>query len=237
VTIPLNQIGSMVFRRANHTKLSDYAKDIKTFNVLGALDGKRSVEEIAAAGRFDPQYLEETVKALYDQGLIEKAVAHEISRGQAKKILDAIIRKRSRGVGAIAKTIRVKFALKGINPDSLTPNTPDDPVLLKKLVQLARSYGLQVQFKRGQARRSEQTKGKTKLILDSIITQRSGGDPDRAKVIKVKLMLKGVNADAYSLDTPDDPNLVKKLIDLAGKLGVAIPTVPADVDDRIEQFL
>ena len=236
MTIPLSQIGSMVFRRTNRTKLSDYAKDIKTFNVLGSMDGKRTVEEIAAAGRFDPQYLEEKVKALYDQGVIEKVAADGISRGQAKKILDAIIRKRSRGVGAIAKNIRVKFALKGINPDSLTPDTPDDPVLLKKLIQLARSYGLKVQIKTGPTMRAEQTNGKTKLIIDSIITQRSGGDPGRAKVIKVKLMLKGVNADAYSLDTPDDPNLVKKLIDLAGKLGVTIPTVSADVDDKIEQF-
>jgi hypothetical protein len=225
VTIPLSQIGSMVFRRANHTKLSDYVKDIKTFIVLGAIDGKRSVQEIASAGRFDPQYLEERVKALYDQGLIEKVVADGISRGQARILLDAIIRKRSRGLGAIAKTIRVKFALKRINADSLTPNTPDDPVLLKKLIQLARSYGLKVQIKTGPTMRSQQTNGKTKLLIDTIITQRSGGDPGRAKVIKVKLMLKGVNADAYSLDTPDDPFMVKKLIDLAGKLGVAIPTV------------
>jgi hypothetical protein len=95
---------------------------------------------------------------------------------------------------------------------------------------LARSYGLQVQTQ------SANTKGRTKLIIDSIITQRSGGDPKVAKVIKTKLMLKGVNADAYSLDTPDDPNLVRKLTELAGKLGVAIPIAGANAADSIEQF-
>lgn len=231
MTILMEEIGSTVFRRATHVKLSDYAKDIKTFNVLAAIDGKRPVQKIAAEDRFNPEHLAEKVSALFEQGLLEQGAAEELSRGQAKKILDAIIQKRSRGVGAIAKTIKIKLALKGINPDSLTPITPDDPALLKKLINLARSYGLQVQTK------SEHTKGKTKLIIDSIITQRSGGDPKIAKVIKTKLMLKGVNADAYSFDTPDDPNLVKRLIDLAGKLGVTIPTVAANVGDKIEQLL
>jgi hypothetical protein len=231
MTIPMEEIGSTVFRRAKHVKLSDYAKDMKTFNVLAAIDGKRSVQQIASEDRFDPEALAEKVNALSEQGLIEKGEAGERSRGQAKKILDAIIQKRSRGVGAIAKTIKIKMALKGINPDSLTPNTPDDPALLKKLITIAQSYGLQVQTK------SEHTRGKTKLIIDSIITQRSGGDPKIAKVIKTKLMLKGVNADAYSLDTPDDPNLVSRLIDLAGKLGVTIPSVTANVGDKIEQLL
>jgi len=230
MTILMEEIGSTVFRRAAHVKLSDYAKDIKTFNAIAAIDGKRSVQKIASEDRFDPEPFAEKVKALFDQGLLEQGAAEEISRGQAKKILDAIIQKRSRGVGAIAKTIKIKLALKGINPDSLTPITPDDPVLLKKLINLARSYGLQVQTK------SEHTRGKTKLIIDSIITQRSGGDPKIARVIKTKLMLKGVNADAYSLDTPDDPNLVKRLIDLAGKLGVTIPTAATNVGDKIEQL-
>lgn len=230
MTIHLEEIGSIILRRANGVRLSDYAKDIRTFNILAAVDGKRSVKKIAAEDRFDPELLAEKIKALYDQGILEQAAADEISRGQAKKILDAIIQKRSRGVGSIAKAIKIKFALKGINPDNLTANTPDDPVVLQKLINLARSYGLQVKTQ------SATTKGRTKLIIDSIITQRSGGDPKVAKVIKTKLMLKGVNADAYSLDTPDDPNLVNKLTELARKLGVAIPIAGANAADGIEQF-
>lgn len=237
MTTLMNESSMTIFRRARHTKLSDFAKDLKLFNVLGAIDGKRTVQEIASEHRFDPQYLEEKVKTLYDQGVIEKVVADERSRGQAKKILDAIIQKRSRGVGSIAKAIKIKLALKGINPDKLTPDTPDDPVLLMRLAELARSYGLQVRIKKGHTNRPEQTQGKTKLILDSIITQRSGGNPAIAKAIKTKLMLKGINPDAYSLDTADDPDMVKKLSDLAVNLGIAIPTVSANVDDKIDKFL
>jgi hypothetical protein len=231
MTIPLEEIGITVFRRSGRLNLSDYANDIKAFNVLFALDGKRSVQTIAAQDAFDPDDLNARIKAFYDRGLIEPIMDEGISRGKAKKILDAIILKRSRGVGAIAKAIKIKIALKGINPDSLTPDTPDDPVLLKKLLDLARSYGLQLKTK------SDATKGKTKLIIDSIITQRSGGDPTIAKVIRTKFMLKGINPDAFSLDTPDDPTLVKKLMDLASKLGVRIQSVKARVGDQIEQML
>ncbi len=231
MTIPLEEIGKTIFKRSAHLSLSNYADDIKTFNILFALDGKRSVQQIVVQDAFDPDEMIAQIKGFYDQGLIEPVMDDGISRGKAKKILDAIILKRSRGVGAIAKAIKVKIALKGINPDNLTSDTPDDPVLLRKLLNLARAYGLQVRTQ------ADQSKGKTKLIIDSIITQRSGGDPTVAKVIRTKFMLKGINPDAYSLDTPDDPGLVKRLMDLALKLGVKIPSAKAHVGDQIEQML
>jgi hypothetical protein len=231
MTISLAEIGKTVLKRSNRVNMSDFRSDIKTFNVLFALDGKRSVQTIAAEDNFDIDELSKKMKDLYDQGLIERAMDNVISRGRSKKLLDAIILKRSRGVGAIAKAIKIKIALKGINPDSLTPDTPDDPVLLRKLVALARSYGLVVKTK------ADRTKGRTKLLIDSIITQRSGGDPMVAKMLKTKFMLKGINPDAYSLDTPDDPSIVRRLTDLAGKLGIRIPSAKARSAEKIEQML
>ncbi len=231
MTIPLEQIGSTIFKRSESLNMSDFSDDVKTFNVLFALDGKRSVQTIAEQDSFDLDELINRIKGYYEQGLIEPATERMVSRGHAKKILDAIILKRSRGVGSIAKAIKIKIALKGINPDNLTPDTPDDPVLLKKLIKLAQSYGLKVKT------RADRTKGKTKLILDTIITQRSGGDPTVAKMIRTKFMLKGINPDTFSLETPDDPNLVKRLMDLAGKLGVRIPTAQTRIGEQIEQML
>ena len=87
------------------------------------------------------KYLEGKIRALYEQGFIEVALDDGRPMGQAKKIIDAIIKKRSRGIGAIAKTIKIKLTLKGINPAKYTPSTPDDPVIIKKLTQLAEAYG------------------------------------------------------------------------------------------------
>ena len=231
MTISLAEIGKSIFKRSDSVNMSDFRSDIKTFNILFALDGKRSVKTIATEDNFDIDELSSKLKELHDQGLIERAAENVISRGRSKKLLDAIILKRSRGVGAIAKAIKIKIALKGINPDSLTPDTPDDPVLLRKLVALARSYGLVVKTK------ADRTKGRTKLLIDSIITQRSGGDPMLAKMLKTKFMLKGINPDAYSLDTPDDPSIVRRLMDLAGKLGIKIPSAKSRSADKIEQML
>lgn len=231
MTISLAEIGKSIFKRSDSVNMSDFRSDIKTFNILFALDGRRSVQAIATEDNFDIDELSQKLKDLYDRGLIERAADTVISRGRSKKLLDAIILKRSRGVGAIAKAIKIKIALKGINPDSLREDTPDDPVLLRKLVALARSYGLVVKTK------ADRTKGRTKLLIDSIITQRSGGDPMVAKMLKTKFMLKGINPDAYSLDTPDDPGIVKRLSDLAGKLGIKIPSAKARSAAKIEQML
>jgi hypothetical protein len=231
MTVSLAEIGKTIFKRSDSVNMSDFRSDIRTFNILFALDGRRSVQTIASEDNFDIDELSQKIKELYDQGLIERTMDNVISRGRSKKLLDAIILKRSRGVGAIAKAIKIKIALKGINPESLTPDTPDDPVLLRKLVALARSYGLVVKTK------ADRTKGRTKLLIDSIITQRSGGDPMVAKMLKTKFMLKGINPDAYSLDTPDDPSIVRRLSDLAGKLGIKIPSVKAKSADKIEQML
>lgn len=231
MTIPLEEIGKTIFKRSARVNMSDFSSDIKTFNVLFAVDGKRSVQTIATEDNFDLDELSNKMKDLYDQGMIENTMDSVMSRGRSKKLLDAIILKRSRGVGAIAKAIKIKIALKGINPDNITLDTPDDPVLLRKLVALARSYGLVVKTK------ADRSKGRTKLLIDTIITQRSGGDPLVAKMLKTKFMLKGLNPDAYSLDTPDDPGIVRRLTDLAGKLGIKIPRVQARSAEQIEQML
>jgi hypothetical protein len=62
--------------------------------------------------------------------------------------------------------------------------------------------------------------GKAKRLIDSIISQRSQGNPVVAKEVKAKFVLKGINPDAYSARTADDPAIIQKLEALARKLGV-----------------
>lgn len=230
MTIPREQILGMVFRRSSIVDLSAYANDIKTFNVLFALDGKRSVQTIAREDAFNLDELVDMFNSFLSDGLVEDVMTAKVSRGRAKAIIDAIIKKRSRGIGAITKSLKIKMALKGIHIDSLTPDTVDDPNLIQKLLNLAKKYGVHVTTK------AEHSVGRTKLLLDSIITQRSGGDPRIAKIIKTKLMLKGINPDAYSFDTMDDPQIVYRLKALAEKLGVHIPTAKAIPQESIDKM-
>jgi hypothetical protein len=64
--------------------------------------------------------------------------------------------------------------------------------------------------------------GKIKLMIDKIIEQRSKGNETIRNITKAKLMLKGVNPDGYSIISEDDPQVIARLVQIAGEMGVKI---------------
>ena len=53
--------------------------------------------------------------------------------------------------------------------------------------------------------------GKIRQMIDLIINQRAKDNPMLERVIKTKLMLKGINPKKYTLESPDDPAVIQKL--------------------------
>jgi hypothetical protein len=53
--------------------------------------------------------------------------------------------------------------------------------------------------------------GKIKQMIDAIISQRAKDNPMLERVIKTKLILKGVNPSKYTLQSEDDPVILGKL--------------------------
>ena len=53
--------------------------------------------------------------------------------------------------------------------------------------------------------------GKIRQMIDSIITQRAKDNPMLERVIKTKLILKGINPNKYTLQSEDDPIVLGKL--------------------------
>ncbi|APG28076.1 hypothetical protein A7E78_09635 [Syntrophotalea acetylenivorans] len=53
--------------------------------------------------------------------------------------------------------------------------------------------------------------GKIRQMIDQILNQRAKDNPMLERVIKTKLMLKGVNPKKYTLESPDDPVIIQKL--------------------------
>ncbi len=53
--------------------------------------------------------------------------------------------------------------------------------------------------------------GKIRRMIDSVIQQRAMGNPMLEKIIKTKMILKGVNPNKYTLDSDDDPVVLDKL--------------------------
>lgn len=64
--------------------------------------------------------------------------------------------------------------------------------------------------------------GKIKQMIDTIVAQRSKGNPAIAKAVKAKLILKGINPDGYTAGSADDPAVLRLLDNMARELGVSI---------------
>jgi len=62
--------------------------------------------------------------------------------GQIKKMIDTIVDQRSRGQPLLVNTTRAKLFLKGINPDTYTVNSDDDPAVVEKVRLLAKEMGV-----------------------------------------------------------------------------------------------
>lgn len=61
--------------------------------------------------------------------------------------------------------------------------------------------------------------GKIRELIDSVIAQRAMGNPMLEKIIKTKLILKGVNPNKYTLQSDDDPVVLEKIEKMMTELG------------------
>lgn len=64
--------------------------------------------------------------------------------GQAYKMIQEVITQKSKGNQTIAYSIKTKMILKGIAVDKYTPTSPDDPVVIQKIRDMAKEFGLKV---------------------------------------------------------------------------------------------
>ena len=64
--------------------------------------------------------------------------------GRIKQTIEVIVSQRAKGNALVAQAMKAKFVLKGINPDSYTTTSPDDPAVMKKLEALAQEMGIRI---------------------------------------------------------------------------------------------
>lgn len=60
--------------------------------------------------------------------------------------------------------------------------------------------------------------GKIKRLIDCIISKRTQDNPMLERVIKTKLILKGINPNRYTLESDDDPIIIAKLEKMMNEL-------------------
>jgi hypothetical protein len=60
--------------------------------------------------------------------------------------------------------------------------------------------------------------GQIKKLIDTIIEQRAQGNKVLEGVVKMKLILKGIDPKLYSAQSDDDPAIIGRLLDLMHEL-------------------
>lgn len=62
--------------------------------------------------------------------------------GKTKQLVDTLIDKRAKGVEFLEINTRMKLLMKGIDVKKITPDTPDDTLLLNKIYQVAKELNI-----------------------------------------------------------------------------------------------
>ncbi len=69
---------------------------------------------------------------------------------------------------------------------------------------------------------AQKTIGNIKKVIEAIIVRKGKGDPLLIINIRKKLVFKGINPAKYTYETIDDPDVLKKLFELAKDLGFKV---------------
>jgi hypothetical protein len=64
--------------------------------------------------------------------------------------------------------------------------------------------------------------GKIKQQMETLIAEVSKSNPILASTTRTKLILKGINPNKFTQDSPDDPAILEKLKDIAEAFGVKL---------------
>jgi len=62
--------------------------------------------------------------------------------GQAKKLVDLLVAEKAKGNRDIENFIRVKLSMKGIPVSTLTESSADDPVVINKIKDVLKEFGV-----------------------------------------------------------------------------------------------
>lgn len=64
--------------------------------------------------------------------------------------------------------------------------------------------------------------GQIKRMIDTIILERSKGNLTVATTTKTKIILKGINPDAYNAGSDDDPKVMARVRQIGAELGITL---------------
>lgn len=64
--------------------------------------------------------------------------------GKVKFLIDQLIDLRTKGDKGLVAPIKIKLIMKGVDPDMFDANSPDNPVVIQRLMTIAKEMGYEL---------------------------------------------------------------------------------------------
>jgi hypothetical protein len=239
------EFSEMRFRKSVKPENRSFTMNADMYRLFFALNENKTMSQVAFQQRMDLTLIMDSVSKLWTQGLIEPVGLTNLCMDRnfpnllkinlhyiigRKEIAHACVDNELKKLGLSQNQLPanrvpelVAEVAKRISDPGLSRNFRDFMETLiplrAKMKDFMRAGGMQPANSV-----SNSSRGETRRIIEKIIVQRSGGNPILAKNIGAKLILKGINPDAYSDDTLDNPNTLKLLRLMATAMGVNLNT-------------
>lgn len=138
---------------------------------------------------------------------------------ELRRLLDAIIEQRHGDAPDLAQRLTNQLRLKGIHPGAHGNERTVKAGTLDQLHRLADELGIDTTHLR-HAPAAPSTHGRIRQILDRILQHPSPGGNHRVMALRTKLLLRGIDPEAYTHQTPDDPGVLRQVEEIAHRLGI-----------------
>ncbi|MDR1534428.1 MAG: hypothetical protein LBU64_04940 [Planctomycetota bacterium] len=64
--------------------------------------------------------------------------------GKIKVLIHSLIQKRTKGDPGLIPPLKIKLIMKGVDPDIFDDNSPDNPVMIQRVITIAKEMGLEL---------------------------------------------------------------------------------------------
>lgn len=65
--------------------------------------------------------------------------------GKVKQLIDRLIELRTRGDSGLVAPVKIKLIMKGVDPDLFDSDTPDNPIVVQKVLAIAKEMGFDLE--------------------------------------------------------------------------------------------
>jgi hypothetical protein len=169
--------------------------------------------------RDDPKMVARLERMAHKTGIVLPDAEGRRITAELRRLLDAIIKGRHGDSPDLARHLHNQLRLKGIHPGTHGGDRPVTAGLLNQIQHLAEELGIDT-TRLPRESTAPKTRGRIRQILDRILQQTSPGGSRRVMALRTKLLLRGIDPEAFTPQTPDDPELLQQVEAIADRLRI-----------------